>query len=506
MKQRMVKRMKQVFVLFVLILTWIAVAAQSKSKIELVNANTLEGGVVHGEKVKRFLGNVAFKQDNVYLYCDSAYFYDTRNAIDAFSHVHILQGDSLNLFGDLLKYDGNTREAELFHNIRMTDTRMTLTTEHLNYNLNSQVANYNNNGKIVDKENVLTSVFGYYNSLHKEFFFKKEVVLTNPKYTMHSDTLKYNTATKKVFFFGPTTIDGKAESIYCENGWYSTLTDISQFNKNAFVRTKGQTLRGDSLYYNKKSGIGKAFKNIQIRDSVQNLIITGDYAESNKKKGCSNVTGKALLTQLVDNDSLFLHADTLQVLDSTSTGRVLFAYHHVKIYKKDFSAKCDSMVYVYKDSTLQLHREPIVWSNQDQLTAKFITIEIKNKVIHKLNMYTNAFIVSKEDSSKFNQVKGKKMEGFFYQSQLYKVFVEGNGQTVYYAKEKDSTYTGVNRADCSNILLLLKESKVEKITLINAPDANFYPLETADPQELRLKGFEWKIKYRPECKEDIFYW
>ena len=98
------------------------------------------------------------------------------------------------------------------------------------------------------------------------------------------------------------------------------------------------------------------------------------------------------------------------------------------------------------------------------------------------------------------------MEGFFRQSQLYKVFVEGNGQTVYYAKEKDSTYTGVNRADCSNILLLLKESKIEKITLINAPDANFYPIGTADPAELRLKGFEWKIKYRPECKEDIFYW
>jgi lipopolysaccharide export system protein LptA len=492
--------------IFVFLLAQAVCYAQSNSKIELVNANTLEGGLVKGEKVKRFLGNVAFKQDNVFLYCDSAYFYDNRNAIDAFSHVHILQGDTLNLYGDLLKYDGNTREAELFKNIRMMDPRMTLTTEHLNYNLNTRVAHYNTGGKIVDKENILTSAFGYYNAGIKEFFFKKDVVLTNPRYLMHSDTLKYNTQTKKVFFFGPTTIVGKEESMYCENGWYNTVQDVSQFNKHAFVKTKDQTLRGDSIYYNKRIGLGKAFKNIEIRDSIQKIIVTGDYAESNRKKGASLVTGRALLTELIENDSLFLHGDTLRILDSTSTGRVLFAYHHVKMFKKDFSAKCDSMVYAYKDSTIQLHRDPIVWSNQDQLTAKFITIEIKNKAIHKLNLMANAFIISKEDSSKFNQVKGKKMEGFFKESQLYKVFVEGNGQTVYYAKEKDSTYTGVNRADCSNILLLLKQNHVEKITLINAPDANFFPIDTKDPDDFRLKGFEWKIKLRPECKEEIFYW
>jgi lipopolysaccharide export system protein LptA len=498
--------MVRIVLLATFIFQYFLVNGQSNSKLELVNANTLEGGISKGEKIKRFLGNVTFKQGNVFLYCDSAHFYDARNAIDAFSNVHIVQGDSLNLYGDLLKYEGNTRNAELFNNIRMTDTKMTLTTQHLNYNLDTHVANYDVNGKIVDKENILTSVLGYYNSDKKEFIFRKEVVLTNPRYVMHSDTLKYNTQTKKVYFFGPTTIVGKDESIYCENGWYNTLLDVSQFNKNAFIKTKVQTMKGDSIYYNKKIGLGKAFKNIEIRDSAQNIIINGNYAESNKKKGASLVTGHAMLTQIIDNDSLYLHGDTLRTLDSTAHGRMLFAYHHVKMFKKDFSAKCDSMVYAYTDSTIQMHREPVVWSKENQLTANFITIEIKNKVIHKLNLFVNAFIISKEDSLKFNQIKGKKMEGYFQKSQIYKVYVEGNGQTIYYAKEKDSTYTGVNRADCSNILLLLKENKIDKITLINAPDANFFPVNEPDPADLRLKGFDWKIKQQPKTKEDIFIW
>ncbi len=497
---------KIIVAFYLLFLTTFAVAQQN-SKIELVNANTLEGGMFQGKKLKRFLGNVTFKQDNVFLYCDSAYYYDDRNAIDAFSNVHILQGDTLNLYGDLLKYDGNTKKAELFKNIRMIDKTMTLTTQQLNYDLSTKVANYTTAGKIVDKDNVLTSNSGYYNSAKKEFFFKNNVVLTNPEYVMKSDTLKYNTQTKTVYFFGPTTIVTKEDYIYCENGWYNTIKDVSQFNKNAFIRTKEQTLRGDSIYYNKKLGIGKAFKNIEIRDSIQKIIINGDYAENNKKMALSLVTGKAMLTQIFETDSLFLHADTLRVLnDSIAANRVLFAFHHVKMFKPDFSAKCDSMVYVYKDSTIQLFKEPVVWSRENQLTAKFVTIEIKNKEIHKLNLFNSAFIISQEDSLKFNQVKGKKMEGFFSQSRLYKVYVEGNGQTIYYAREKDSTYTGVNRADCSNILLFFKDNRVGKITLINAPDANFYPINELAPAELRLKGFDWKIKYQPKRKEDIFKW
>lgn len=495
-----------IFAFCLLFLTTFAFA-QQPSRIELVNANTLEGGVFQGKKLKRFLGNVTFKQDNVFLYCDSAYFYDERNAIDAFSNVHVVQGDSLNLYGDLLKYDGNTKKAELFNNIRMTDKKMTLTTEQLNYDLNTRVANYNTHGKIVDKDNVLTSRSGFYNSDKREFFFKDNVVLTNPEYVMRSDTLKYNTRTKTVFFFGPTTIISKDDYVYCENGWYNTVKDVSQFNKNAYLRTKEQTLKGDSLYYNKKLGIGKAFKNIEIKDSVQNIVINGNYAETNKKKASSLVTGKAMLTQIFKLDSLFLHADTLRVLDdSIASNRVLFAFHHVKLFKPDFSAKCDSMVYAYKDSTIQLFHDPVVWSDESQLTATFINIEIKNKEIHKLNLLNSAFIISKEDSLRFNQVKGKRMEGFFRDSQLHKVYVEGNGQTIYYAREKDSSYAGVNRADCSNILLYLKDNKVDKITLINAPDANFYPINELAPAELRLKGFQWKIKQQPKRKEDIFIW
>lgn len=492
-------------IFFFIVMSSLACLAQQK--IELINANTLEGSEKTGNRVKRFIGNVVFKHHEAFLYCDSALFYDEKNAIEAFGNVHIKQGDTLNIVGQTLLYDGNTRTAQLFKDVKMTDNKMTLTTQRLDYELNTDLARYTTGGKIIDKENELTSIIGYYYAKKKEFFFREKVVLTNPQYVMNSDTLKYNTASKIVYFQGPTTIKGKDDFIYCENGWYNTIKNISQFNKNAYLQSKQNTLKGDSLYYNRKIGLGKAFRNISVVDTIQKIVIRGQYGESNRKKNYSFVTGNALFAQATETDSLFLHGDTLKVInDSIPLQRTLLAFHRVKIFKSDLQAKCDSLVYSYKDSLISMYKEPLVWSKENQMSSRFVTITIKGKGVDKFNLYDNAFVISKEDSSKFNQIKGKKMEGLFRNNELCKIFVEGNGQTVYYAKEEDSTYTGVNKAESSNILIFLKESKVKDISLITSPDATFYPIGELPPEELRLKGFKWQIEKQPKKKEDIFIW
>ena len=123
-----------------------------------------------------------------------------------------------------------------------------------------------------------------------------------------------------------------------------------------------------------------------------------------------------------------------------------------------------------------------------------------------MNLYTNSFIVSLEDTGRYNQVKGKNITAYFKDNQMYKMFAEGNGQTIYYARNDKKALIGVNRADCSNILLLVKENKVQKITLINSPEATFYPIEELSLSELLLKGFNWQYADQPQSKADIFIW
>lgn len=523
----------------------------SQKQVEILNAGSLKVASNIAAGAKRLIGDVQFKHENTLMYCDSAYFYSD-NSLDAFGHVRIQENDGINLYGDLLKYSGNTKIAVLTRNVIISKGDMQLTTDVLNYDIATGIGYYTTPARIVNKDNILTSDRGSFNSKTNDFNFKKNVVLTNPQFVINCDTMRYNTLSKVTYFLGPTTIKGKENLIYCEDGWYDTNNDLSRFNKNAYIISKEQKMIGDSIYYDRKQGIGRAFSNIQIIDTTQNLTIKGDYAIHYEQNDFSFVTGKALLTQMYEKDTLYLHADTLKVTstnfnksriqpkatiketkgkgkesknkkqkakeaeqpviketassnDSISSGKQLFAYHKVKFFKNDLQGKCDSLSYTTMDSTMKLYGRPIIWSEENQLTADSMKIQTGNKSIQSIELNSSGFIVSMEDSIHYNQIRGKYMKGFFKKNDLYLIKVEGNGQTIYYAKEKDRI-KAVNRADCTNLNIYMQDKKMHHITFITKPEATLYPLEQIDVKELKLKDFNWRGSEKPLKVEDIFTW
>ena len=521
----MINRGSRIFfrisILIVVFFTSNSIFAQKTSKIELEGANSLEYDKDIGPNVKRLIGDVRFKQEGTTLTCDSAYLFTDKNWVNAYGNVHIVSGGN-NIYGDTLKYNGDSKIAELLINVKMVDKQMTLTTNHLIYDLNSDVGNYNQGGKIIDKKNTLTSRKGYYFSKKKEFFFKDTVVLVNKDYIMRSDTLMYNTQTDVSYFYGPTTIVSKENNIYCENGWYDTKKDISQFNKNAVFQNKEQTLKGDSLYYDRINGVGKAFKNVYIKDSVQKVVLTGEYAIYYEKKGNTLITDSAMLTKIMDKDSLFLHADTLRaIFDSTKTNKTLFAYKKAKFFKTDMQGLSDSIVYIYKDSIINLYKSPVLWTGANQLTADTIKIFLGNNEIKQMNLYSSSFIVSRDDTSgytiakdkkiivdslKFNQIKGKNIVGHFLKNELKLINVYGNGETIYIVKESSGATIGINKAESAEMKIVLTDNQIQKITFISQPIAILYPEKDLAKNERFLKDFIWYSSFRPENKKEIFNW
>ena len=159
-----------VFALFLFTIPFSATQAQDKKKIEILGADVLTTGTVNGEKVRKLIGNVKMKQDDVYMDCDSAYFFTNRNATDAFGNVYIHQQD-LQIYADSLKYNGDDRIADLYGNVRLIEPRMNLTTKRLTYNMVTKTAKYSKGGHILNDETDLVSEVGYYNSeTHIAFF------------------------------------------------------------------------------------------------------------------------------------------------------------------------------------------------------------------------------------------------------------------------------------------------------------------------------------------------
>ncbi len=118
-----------------------------------------------------------------------------------------------------------------------------------------------------------------------------------------------------------------------------------------------------------------------------------------------------------------------------------------------------------------------------------------------MDLKQNAFIASQEDSIKYNQIKGRDMRGLFQANKLYRVDVNGNGQSIYYAREDSVSFTGMNLITCSDMVIMLTDSnKVKTITFLTEPDGTFYPPNEFAQAQTRLKGFRWLVKRRPQDK------
>ena len=460
-----------------------------------------------GDDVRRLINDVVFTHEDTRMYCDSAYLYSEANKLRAFSNIVIKVSDTITIYGDRLFYDGNRRWAELTGNVRMVDPQMTLYTEYLEYDLDANTANYIDGGRIVDAENVLTSLWGFYFADAKEFFFRDNVVLVNPEYVMETDTMMYNTATEVAYFFGPTTIVSEENTIFCRNGWYDTRNDIARFSRDAFFTNQKQSMTGDSVFYDRNRNYGRAVNNVLIRDSVENVIITGHFAEHFEDLGLSVITRQAVMTMIADNDSLFLHADTLKsVFHAETDERELFAYHRARFYRSDLQGLSDSIVYRLTDSIIAMYHDPVLWSDMYQLTARRIEIKTTENEVEWVQLHDAAFIISQEDTIGFNQMKGRTMHGHFRDNALWRVDVDGNGETIFFIRENNGDLVGINKAVSSNIIIFVDGAEVTGIQFVRQPEAVLFPPEDLSGEDRLLRNFQWLDHRRPQGKFDIFEW
>ena len=448
-------------------------------------------------------GDVECEHDGALLYCDTALIYDSEKKMQATGHVLITKGDSIRVTGDKLFYDGQTKLATLIHNVKCVEKDMTLTTDSLTFDVGNSIATYYDGGTIVNKENTLTSKLGNYYSGTKEAAFHQDVVLVNPDYKIKSDTLRYQVPSKTAFFFGPSIIISKTDYIYCENGWYDTQTEKAQFSRHALLITPQQRLSGDSLVYDRNSRTGWAYKNVVLTDTSQKSILYGDYIKFKELKSEALVTKKALYARIIENDTLFIAADTLYHRDLDSVNNFLNAYHHVKIFKKDLQGVCDSASMNTKDSVLQLFKTPVLWTHKSQATAKLIRVDIGKNSIKGFHLEGKAFLASEADSlNKFNQLSGKTIDGIITQDSVRRIIVSGNADAIYYPKNKNKVAVQ-NKTNCTEIHVWLKNGQVNRATFKPKTEGAIDPIKDVDVENAKLKGFNWQYAKRPKSRFEL---
>jgi len=475
---------------------------QSKQQIEILGADALKLDTLH--RARKLVGNVKLRQDDIIMECDSALFYTATNAVDAYGHVFIYDNQT-KVRADSLQYEGNSEIAVLTGNVQVAQDSARLETTRLIYNSQAKYAAYFNGGKIFSRDISVTSRRGYYFNTLRKAHFKGDVVVKGKDYELHTDTMQHSVEHEISYFFGPTDILRAGEKIYCESGWYDARADVSSFGKNTRLQQGAQQIFTDSLFYNNGTGFGQAYQYFRWTDTSLHTILTGKKAIYYSGKQRVTAWDEAMLVYLVDNDSLFLVADTLKSKkDTVSDATEFFAFHKVKIFKSNLQGVCDSLSFSFKDSVIRMHREPVLWNENNQLSGDTITIQIRNEKIERIELFQNGFIASKAHTELFNQIKGRHIYGYFSEGKLNHMLVEGNGESIYYGTDEKHAFIGVNRAACSNMWIYLSDEQVSKITFLSKPDATFFPVQQINPKEFLLKDFSWKEALRPRSKASLF--
>ena len=457
--------------------------------------------------MQRLIGNVKMRHDSAYFFCDSAHFFQKTNSFKAFQNVHIIVNDSVEVFSDLLDYDGNTRFAEFFDNVKLMDDSTTLLTEYMTYDRNMHLACYPDSATTYRGDKTLISCIGYYRDDIKEFSFFENVEVLSPKYQMYTDTLFYNTAIEKMWFEGPTTIINKENILEGEHGYYLVDEDIAFLDKRPLMYNETQRVRSDSIYYNRNVGLAKAFDHVDMIDTSYKVVMRGNYVEMWEDIGFSFATDSAYAISYEGGDSLYIHGDTLFVYIDKEKEELekLIARRNVRFFKSDMQGKCDTLTYLMADSTIRMRVAPILWAEDSQMTGTDIDIKLKDQKVEWVLQKGNAFIISQDTIEGFNQIKGTDITSWFQNGNIHHVNIDGTkAETIYWIRDSDGSLIGIDVSDSETMSIEMENQSVSVIKSFKDIHETMYPEEDLNESSRYLSGFKWHDEARPTDKDDIF--
>ena len=517
---------------FVSIFWFNSLVAQEETKIiEIIQA----GGSTQDQQ--KFPGaNILVKKDNirVHLFHEGAliksnisYFYPKLNFFKANGNIIFTQGDTLKMTCDYIEYDGTKKLAKAWGSVLLDRGDVELKTDTLYLDRENSEAYYNTFGTILDEQTKLTSNRGIYFMNFKKYRFISDVKIDDPEYKLKSQQLDYFTESKMAFFHGKTSIIGKDYNIFCEIGSYNTKLQKGNFQKNAIILYNNKEIKGDSLYFDNEIDYAAATNNISIIDTLNKSVINGHYGEIFKARDSAIITQRALAVNIVDQDSLYIHADTL-VATGPSEKRILRGYYDVRIFKSDLRGKSDSIHLNQKTGLIKMlklplsrkenqifsksqknARNPILWFGKSQMSGDkiFLTSDINTQKLDSLKIIGNSWIIEKDSIGEagFNQIKGVLLDGLFKNGELSEIEIAKNTEVIYYMySDEDNELIGIDKTTCSRLKMITEDNQIKDITFFVSPDGELLPEKDLPINERKLKGFIWRDDERPKNISDLF--
>ncbi len=506
--------MQRLKIILLLLLTT-SISAFSQNKIQLIHANVLQTIEDYGLDYQFLSGQVILAHDSSTIFCDSAVYNTKKNNFKAYHNIRLVtikDKDTVLMFCDSLFYLGDSSFAFAYGNIKLEKDSVTLYSDTLIYDIKKDEAKYTGWGKIVSKKDTLISGLGIYNTHQRKAYFKYNVKVLSPDYKIYSDTLVHDFQTDISYFLGPTKIVTDSSTTYCNKGIFNHDNNTATITSGSKIIFKNQQITAQTINFDQNTELATAQKDVEIIDTSEKYILKGQYGEFHQHTEKAFLTGKPTLIQYDNNDSIWLHGDTLYSFKDTTIDeqdtfiyRKAIVFHHVKTYNKHLQAKCDSLVYSFLDSTMYLYGMPIIWSDSIQIYGNSAELTTVNGDPYQLIFDGDVYLAQHTLDNNFNQITGKKVVINFKNRQISHVDVLGKAQAIYFIYQ-DSTLIAINNLQCDTIQIFMKDKKIRGLKAIGSPQGKILPPDQATEKNKKFPEFQWYQQFRPLKPDDIYIW
>ncbi|MGI2299863.1 OstA-like protein [Candidatus Cardinium hertigii] len=456
-------------------------------------ADRLESDVIDNKPCKKLEGNVVFTfhTNGMVLTADKAYKYDDQELIKAQGNVKIMDQEGNVVESVFLTYDLLQKRAVFEKNVRYLSRKATFYTPKLIYDVEKKQGKFLQGGKLVQDQMVLTSSMGLYDGAHHQVTFCDKVVLVDPSYTFHSDQLDYKTESEVAYFRGPTKIIYRDGVFKTPKGGYYSLPKKQLAFEQGVLTTENIRLAADHLEIVNGEDCA-ATGHVSLHSQKHDALITGGKASYTRKEKKSVITDSPLLTKVLNNETIYLRADTFIFLEKNEPPeQEVHALNHVRLYQEVLQGVADGAVYNTSKNTIYLHNKPIIWCGQYQITGEAVHLAIEEGEHVRMFVDKNLFMASENLVGHYNQVKGNKLVGLFKEGVIEKMSISGNSESIYFALGDNNELVGMNHLKCNGMEMNMVDNTLAQMTCQPKPIGVFYPAESLKEAQMKLPGFVW---------------
>ncbi len=488
--------------------------------VTIVNADSVSGEVVDGERIRTLIGRVHLVQDSTDLRADRATQRLDREEILFEGHVEIADGaDTLN--ARAVTYSSRTRIGQAEGDVRLADDEAELFSRSVVHYRSEGRAEFADPVRLVERTGgaVLTSERGRYLTRSKEAFFQDNVRLVDSLTVLTSERGRYGTSDKRADFSG--TVRLRHEN--------STRLDADSLTH--FRETGVSTAQGDVLVERFGRRDDDAGDPEAEPDTTRRTLLFGGRGFHDERARFSRVEIDPLLVRLqtdsTGTDTLLVRAVVLEASQPDSLGarplppgatvQRLVARREVRLLGPSLAAVADSAVFnrveVEADSAgaveavtedeVWLFRDPVGWMNArgsalvTEVSGDSIRVTARAEAVDSVRVLGRAF-AARPDSvlGRVNQMRGRQMLALFDADSLRWMKVWPNAEAAFFRADSAGALEGAVRFSADSLAFRFEGDALRRAQGTRGIEGTYYDAPIV-PNPLRLDGFRYAPERRP---------